>query len=157
MEDQEGYHIEKDPETGEITSATLTSERAKEIRAAPGKRAKRADELAEHLSDVLVDDADPRAPAMRALLHELADAAGSSGAGRTRAIEAALSLIGSRPRETIARPNKNQTCPLCGRIDLETLTLTPAAQKLLRDLLGRAAWQIVAKQHGWHEPGWVPG
>jgi len=155
--DDRGFKITQDPESGKIISNEQTSERAAEIGALGGRKLARdkrvaADKLAEELATVLVDENDPRAGAMRGLLHELADAAGATGSGRTKAIETALSLIGSRPRETSARPNKDQTCPLCGRVDIETLSLTPAAQKVLQDVLGRGAWQIKAKQEGWHEP-----
>src|SRR3990172_6178875 len=94
-EEQETYHIEKDPVSGRIVSLEQTSERAAEIgalggRAAAKRRAKDAQELYNALVAVLpaLDDVERQAARDMLLLHLCRTAvsdqySGSGAAGRS--------------------------------------------------------------------------
>ena len=166
-EEQETYHIEKDPETGRIVSLEQTSERAAEIgalggRAAAKRRAKDAQELYNALVAVLpaLDDVERQAARDMLLLHLCRTAVSEKGQSSLTSIQALGQLVGqafaSKPGPSMIAPGASDVCPLCRRVDATTLSLTPAARATLRKLLAGAAWQVKAKLEGWHEPNWRP-
>jgi len=109
---------------GKFERARLTSERGSEIGrlGAQGKHAAGALELGRALSDLLVREDDPKAPALRLLLEELANAAAKSSAGKVRAIETALELVGQRA--SLRPPEPWETCRLCGRAERREIKLS---------------------------------
>src|SRR3989337_2829865 len=127
-EEQETYHIEKDPVSGRIVSLEQTSERAAEIgalggRAAAKRRAKDAQELYNALVAVLpaLDDVERQAARDMLLVHQ---------------------ACASKPGPSMIAPGASDVGPLCRRVDATTLSLTPAARATLRKLLAGAAWQV---------------
>jgi len=132
----DGQAVVRGPD-GKITKAFLTPERAA-IMGRLGGRGKSDSgslELGRALCDLLVREDDPKAAALTLLLGELANAAAKSSAGKVRAIETALELVGQR---AILRPPEPwETCRLCGRTERREikLSLSGAAAAALGEML----------------------
>jgi hypothetical protein len=109
-----------------------------------------AQELADALISVLVDEGDPRAEALRLLLTQLARAASKNATASLKAIESALGLVGSRVGRVA--PERGQVCQVCGRADPTVgLEISPESFSFLAGLVAKAVAEdgyIVCRRDG---------
>lgn len=127
---------------GAIRHAHLSKVAAQRMSAIGAKASSRegkaeAQALADALCDVLVDPDDPRGPALTLLLSSLARAASKDSQSSIKAVDSALALVGSRPKEGMRPPRAGETCGLCGRFDPLTLpAVSPEGVSFMAALIG---------------------
>lgn len=122
----EGGDLEYKDERNIIRHKHLSSETAEKMasKSRIGPDAKKvAKELGAALCELLIDEDDPRADALRPILYSLARGVAKDAAGAVRSIETALSLIGPNKNRPAIVVNDGELCPVCHEVKGERIVV----------------------------------